>query len=168
MAEPQNPSKEVNFTYRDQKINLEDYKHAPLPKAEDVSIISRFEKYMPQDPSGDASVDMFDIDKLTRKLAEVNYRLHGLRNEMRIAGRKALASRHAYESEKKRRWISITGGDARSREAIAEIMTEAMLAEALVAEQVVKELNQHSRDARIELDSLTVQSNNIRRQLDVR
>lgn len=168
MAEPQNPSKEVNFTYRDQKINLEDYPRAPLPKAEDVSLVSRFEKYMPADPSNDAVVDMFDIDKLTRKVSEVNYRLHGLRNELRIASRKALNARHAYESEKKRRWIAITGGDARSREAIAEIMTEAMLAEALVAEQVVKELQQHSRDARIELDGLTVQSNNVRRQLDVR
>ena len=167
MAEPQNPSKEVNFTYRDQKINLDEYQKAPLPKASEVSIVSRFENYMPVDFS-DPTVDMMDIDKLTRKISEVNYRLHGLRNELRIAGRKALSARYAYESEKKRRWIAITGGDARSREAIAEIMTEAMYGEVLVTEQVVKELQQHSRDVRAELDGLTVQSNNIRRQLDVR
>jgi hypothetical protein len=163
MADPQNPIVTTNLAYRGQAINLDNYPAATFPVPSSVSIVSAFENYEP-----DPTIDFTDLHNVTNEIIHLRIRLHKIRIELKAAKRKALIHKVTYEQEKKRTWIGITGGSDKSREAAAEIMTEQLMTNFLVASAVAEELNQHSRDIRTELDALKEISNNLRRQIDMR
>jgi hypothetical protein len=72
-----------------------------------------------------------------------------------------------YEQEKKRIWIQLSGGSEKTREAMAEIMTQDAYTEFLVANVIADEMAEMSRVLRTELDALKEISNNQRRQIDI-
>jgi len=164
MPDPQIPVATVKLAYRGQAINMEDLeKNHPLPQAREVTVVSQYENYVP-----DETIDFTDISSINVELNKLRIRLHHIRIELKNAKRKALSAKYLYEQAKKRTWIGITGGSDKSREAAAELLTEELMANALVAAAVADEINQHSRDIRTELDALKEISNNLRRQIDLR
>ena len=163
MAEPQLPVNASNLAFQGQRVNLEDYpKVTSFPNVSAVSIVSKYDDYEP-----DVTVDLTDLANINKEITNLRIRLHGIRKELKIAERFHLKHKYAYESEKKRIWIGITGGSDKSREALAEVMKEELYSNFKVAEAVAKELSQHNRDMRMELDALKELSNNQRRQIDI-
>lgn len=162
MADPQNPVSTIKLAYKGQAINLDDLPGSVLPAPGKVSIVSEYENYQP-----DVDVDFTDLSNVTREIIALRIRLHRIRIELKAAKRKALQAKWVYEKEKKRVWIGITGGSDKSREAAAELMTEQLMTDSLVASAVADEITQHNRDLRMDLDALKEISNNLRRQIDL-
>ena len=162
MTEPQNPIAVVNLAYKGQKINLDDYPQAALPIPSHVTTVSKWADFEP-----DADIDYTDLANVTKSIIDLRIRLHQVRKELTVAKRMALKAKYNYEQQKKRIWIGITGGSDKSREAAAELMTESLQGDYLVASAVADEIMQHSRDIRTELDALKEISNNLRRQIDL-
>lgn len=162
MADPQNPLKVTGLALNGQQINIDDLKRFPLPSPDRVTITSQYQDYQPLE-----EVDLTDLSKVTHEIIGLRIRLHRIRIELRTAERMALKAKYVYEQEKKRTWIGISGGSDKSREAMAELICEESYSAYLVAQTVAKEITQHSRDIRTELDALKEISNNLRRQIDL-
>ena len=161
-AEPQLPITTVKLAYQGQSIDLEKFGKAEFPPVSQVSIVSEYENYEP-----DPTVDLTDLNNINREIVNLRIRLHRIRKEMKQADRLAMKHKYAYESEKKRIWIGISGGSDKSREAAAEVMTEQLMTNYLVAAAVAKEITQQNRDLRMDLDALKELSNNQRKQIDI-
>jgi hypothetical protein len=164
MADPQKPLKTTALSLNGQAVTFDDIPKAsvPLPSPGRVTIQSQYEKYMP-----DADVDYTDLSAVNREIQLLRMRLHAIRNELREAERQALRTKYAYESKKKRILIGLSGGSAVEREAMAELMAEEEYTQMLVAAAVAKEIINHNRDIRTELEALREISNNLRRQIDL-
>lgn len=163
MAEPQGSVNSVKIAYLGKPINIEDIKvEKPLPQASKISIESKHRAYEP-----DISVDLTDLKQVNSEIAKLRIRLHQIRKELETASRIAAKAQYEYEQKKKRILIGLSGGSDKQREAIAELMTEELLGNSIVAKTVAAEINQHSRDVRTELDALKEISNNLRKQIDL-
>lgn len=159
MAEPQIPLTDaVGLAYQGQSIDITSLEKGEFKNPSQVSIVSQYDAYSP-----DPNLDYSDLANLNSEIIKVRIRLHGIRQELKQAKRKLLTAKFNYESEKKRRMISISGSSEKMREALAELMTEQLYTDYLVANAVADEINQHSRDLRMDLDALKELSNNIRR-----
>lgn len=159
MAEPQLPSTEaVGLAYQGRTIDINSLERGQFQSPDRVSITSAYDAYTP-----DPNLDYADLAVLNKEIIQVRIRLHGIRQELKTAKRKLLTAKFTYESEKKRRMISISGSSEKVREAMAELMTEQLYTDFLVANAVADEINQHSRDLRMDLDALKELSNNLRR-----
>ena len=162
MADPQNPVKTVGLALNGQQINLDSIQKHNLPAPRSITISSEYEEFEPS-----LDVDYSDLSSVNRELSQLRLRLHRVRKELKEAERQAVRLKYAYEQEKKRYWIGISGGSDKSREAMAELLSEEAYSKQLVASVVAKEIMQHSRDIRTELDTLKEISNNLRRQIDL-
>lgn len=158
MPEPQMPEKEVAITYFGKKINPDEYTRVTqLPRANQVTIVSKFSQYAPPQ-----DLDFNDISQIQRELATLVPRLYAIKEELDKAGRNSEAARFAYESEKRRRLVALAGGSERTREAMAEIMTEELYSRSIVAAQVTKELRDLANSTRTHLEALGHAGNNAR------
>lgn len=167
MAEPQLPVNTVSVAYRGQTVNLDEFPSKQgLPKAVDVQgkykIPTRHVDYEPS-----ADIDLSDLTNINREIIQLRIRIHQTRNDYKKAKRTVTHLKYVYEQEKKRIWIQLSGGDAKLREALAEVMTEDSYSEFLVAQTIMDELDGLSRTLRTELDALKELSNNQRRQIDI-
>jgi hypothetical protein len=162
MPDPQRPIRESSLALNGQNIKIDEIKSFSLPPSNEVTITSKYENYIPAE-----DIDYTDLKSINSELSQLRIRLHYVRNELKIAERKATALKYQYDSKKKRLWIGITGGSDKSREAMAELMCEEEYSRYLVAATVAKEITQHSRDMRNDLDTLKEISNNLRRQIDL-
>jgi hypothetical protein len=164
MADPQNPVKTVQgMALYGQAFKFDDVKEQPkLPKASEVTITSAWEKYQPN-----PDIDYTDIASVNRELVELRIRLNQIRVEMRNADRYTTQARWIYEGKKKRLIIGISGATEKQREAAAELLCEEEYSIYIVALNVAKEIQQHNRDLRSELDLLKEVSNNLRRMIDL-
>lgn len=162
MADPQLPVKTVGLALHGQSINIDAIQKYPLPSPDRLGVGSQYDDYEPN-----PDVDYTDLTSVNRELVELRIRLHRVRKELKHAERESLKAKYAYEQDKKRTWIGISGGSDKSREAMAELICEESYSRYLVAATVAKEISQHSRDIRIELDTLIAIANNLRRQIDL-
>lgn len=162
MAEPQMPISTAKIAYKGKPVNIADLeKRHPLPKSEDITIISEYKNYEP------APIDVSDLNAISKEISALRIRIHKLRKELEKANRIAAQAKYQYEQEKKRILIGLSGGSDKQREAVAELMSEELLSKAIVAQTVAQELQAHSRDIRYELDALRELSNNLRKQIDL-
>lgn len=162
MADPQRPVKETNLALHGQIINIDNIPSFSLPAPGTVSVISEYDAYEPSD-----DIDYTNLSSINQELSSLRVRLHRVRKELKNAERAALRLKYDYDQQKKRTWIGISGGSDKSREAMAELICEESYSKYLVAATVAKEISQHSRDIRLELDTLRELSNNLRRQIDL-
>lgn len=164
MADPQRPVKEIGLALNGQRINTDDIPAAApsLPNPASVSVVSEFEDYEPP-----TDIDYSDLSAINTEISKLRMRLHRIRKELKQSERAALKAKYTYEAAKKRTWISITGGSDKSREAMAELLCEKEYSVYLVTAAISKEITQHSRDIRTDLDALKELSNNLRRQIDL-
>ena len=163
MADPQRPIKTTGIALNGQAITIDQFaENHPLPIPASVTIKSQYEDYQPAE-----DVDYTDLSKVNREIQNLRIRLHRIRIEMKSAERMALKTKYAYDGQRKRILIGLSGGSAGEREAIAELLCEEAYGAFLVASSVAKEITQHSRDLRTELEALREISNNLRRQIDL-
>jgi ethanolamine utilization protein EutA (predicted chaperonin) len=164
MADPQNPLKTTGLALNGQLITVDQIpaNPTPFPAQGQVTISSEYANYQPS-----PDVDYTDLSSVNRELQNLRIRLHRLRIELKNADRQALKTRYAYEARKKRTLISLSGGSAGEREAMAELLAESEYTEMLIASAVAKEITNHNRDIRTELETLREISNNLRRQIDL-
>lgn len=160
MAEPQRPSKSTGMALHGKPISIDDIKDQPGLK--EGRIKSEYATYEP-----DESVDYGDLSSVNKELVSLLIRLNRIRKELRSAERETARLRWEYEGKKKRMLIGMSGGTEKTREAAAELMCESEYSAYLVAAAVSKEISQHNRDLRSELDLLKEVSNNLRRIIDL-
>lgn len=169
MAEPQMPVNTVNIAYRGQKVNVDEYPvRTGLPKSADLQ--QKFAvptRNLDYEPPAYEEVDLSDLQNINRELIGLRIRIHQVRNDYKKARRIATHLKYVYEQQKKHIWIQLSGGSEKTREAMAEMMTQDAYGEFLVANIVADELNEMSRTLRTELDALKEVSNNQRRQIDI-
>jgi hypothetical protein len=115
----------------------------------------------------EADVDFHDLNNINIEIVRLRVRIHQVRNDFKKAKRIAVHLKYVYEQEKKRIWIQLSGGSEKTREAMAEIMTQDSYTEFLVGDVLANELADMSRVLRTELDALKEISNNQRRQIDI-
>lgn len=163
MAEPQQPLKTTGMALHGQHFMIDDIKPQPqFPQVNKVTIVSKWSDYEPA-----TDIDYSDLSKVNHELIELRIRLHQVRKELRDAERAMTKTKWVYEGKKKRFLIGLSGGSEKAREAAAELMCEEEYSAYLVALNILKEIQQHSRDMRSDLDLLKEISNNLRRQIDL-
>lgn len=164
MADPQKPTRTTGISSQGQAISLDRIPSEPaaFPIAGKITVTSQYADYVP-----DSEIDYTDLNAVNRELVSLRIRLHRIRIELKTAEREAVKTRYAYEAKKKRTLISLSGGSAPEREAMAELMCEEEYTAMLVANNVAKEIQSHSRDLRTELETLREISNNLRRIIDL-
>lgn len=163
MADPQKPLKTTGLAMNGQAITTDQFnKTIPLPQPGNVTITSNYSQYLPS-----PDIDYSDLANVNGELIALRIRLNHIRMEMREAERMALKAKYVYESQKKRVIISLSGGSAGEREAMAELLCEEAYGNFLVSTMVAREVTQHNRDMRTDLETLREISNNLRRIIDL-
>lgn len=156
------PVNTAKIAYKGKPVNITELeKRHPLPKAEEITIVSEFKNYEPE------ALDMSDLSSINKEISLLRIRIHKIRQELDKTNRIAQQAKYQYEQEKKRILIGLSGGSDKQREAVAELMAEELLTKSIVAQAVHQELVNHSRDIRYELDALREISNNLRKQIDI-
>lgn len=163
MADPQNPVKTTGMALNGKHLLIDEFKdQKPLPKARDITVTSAYHDYVPEE-----EIDYTDLASVNRQLVALRMRMHHVRKDLAIADRVVVSKKWAFEGEKKRAMISLSGGTEKVREAAADLIAEDAYSEFLVAQEVAKEIAQHNRDLRGDLDLLKEISNNLRRIIDL-
>lgn len=164
LPEPQRPVQTTGLALDGQAVKVTDFTEQPasLPAPTSVTVPSRWESYEPA-----ADIDHTDLAAVTGELSQLRYRLHQVRIELKNAERNVTRHRYTYEAQKKRYMVRLSGGSAAEREAMAELLCEDLYTNYIVASTVAKEIANHSRDIRTDLDTLKEISNNLRRQIDL-
>jgi len=163
MADPQRPLKTTGLAMNGQAVTTDQFdKTTPLPQPKDVSIVSQYERYQPSE-----DIDYSDLAAVNAELIALRIRSNRIRMEVKQAERQALKAKYIYESQKKRVLISLSGGSAGEREAMAELLCEEAYGDFLVTAMVAREITQHNRDLRTDLETLREISNNLRRLIDL-
>lgn len=161
--EPQRPLRTTGLALNGQAITVDQFgEPAKLPTPGEVTNVSQYGNYTPPE-----DVDYSDLSAVNREIQMLRMRLHRIRIELKEAERIASRYKYAYEAQKRRVMIALSGGSAGEREAMAELMCEEDYTKYLVASTVAKEITQHNRDIRTELEALREISNNLRRQIDL-
>lgn len=164
MAEPQQPLKTTGLALDGKAVKVDDFSEKPtsLPRAGTVTKLSVWEDYTPG-----SDIDYTDLQAVNSELSQLRLRLHEVRIALKNVERDVVAYKYAYEAQKKRYMVRLSGGSATEREAMAELLCEDLYTSFLVTQTVAKEISQHSRDMRNDLDALKEISNNLRRQIDL-
>jgi hypothetical protein len=163
MTEPQNPIVTTGMALAGKPLLLTDIPETPVAlRVISTTASATFSNYMPPE-----DIDYGDLVSINRELVQLRIRLNTVRQELRTAEREVIRTKHAYNALKRRTLIGLSGGTEKSREAAAELLSEREYTDFLVADSIAKELTQHNRDLRIELDALKELSNNLRRLIDL-
>lgn len=166
MADPQNPVKVTAMAMNGQAIRTDDL-IKPLGNLPSPGRVVNLNASIIEDKVPDVDIDYTDLAKVTEQLVALKTKFALIRHELREAERAVIRTRWAYEGQKKRYLIQISGGTEKTREGAAEIYAEAEMGEYLVAQQVAKEIATIHRDLKSELDLLKDISYNLRRLMDI-
>lgn len=115
----------------------------------------------------DANVDYSDISTLNRDINRARRELFRQTRALNDAQAKEAQAKFRYRREHNRILISISGGSEKTRVAAADMETEGLYGEFLVAERVSESALNDLRAIRAELDALAGLSHNIRAQMQV-
>ena len=118
------------------------------------------EVYVPDD-----QYDFVDLNAVNTALNQARSRLFRITNHLRDAQRSRVDKEIVYKREMRRALISITGGSAELRKAMAEVQCEGHENDMIVAQQIEEEWKRRVVVARDDLDALQNLSHNIRAQV---
>lgn len=128
----------------------------PLPDA-----YSSVDGYMPDE------MDFTDLSELNRAINHARRRAFMIKNEITNARRVELEVSDRYRKAYSRAYIMKSGGTADHRKSWAEIETEEIYSEMMVAKHVVEEIKNLSYTVSRDLDVLKTISDNLRKQLSL-
>lgn len=184
MAEPQSQIKTIGLSYEGRPLKLEDIPESSMnmPRPSEVTEVDprRTLNYKPPVPKnynldieeqmtegGYREVDYQNLVHVNLEIISLMKRMHSVREDMRAAERAVIKTRIAYDQSLRRELIKVSGATEKVRQAFAEIQCEELYKNWQIAVQIMKELQQFSKDVRTELDALKEISNNLRRQIDI-
>jgi hypothetical protein len=121
------------------------------------------EQYVP-----DEAFDASDLHLVNRELNRCRARLFRVSGALRAAQRAAAEADLQYRRELRRALVTVSGGTAESRKAVAELQCEPFENEQVIAQQVVEEWKKRAMDARDDLKAVENLSHNVRAQMDIR
>lgn len=116
----------------------------------------------------DEQFDAQDLSAVNRELNRCRARIFRISQALRAAQRNAEEADLIYRRHMRRQLVSISGGSAETRKAMAELQCEDYENDVVVAQQIVEELKKRSTDARDDLKAVENLSHNVRAQIDIR
>lgn len=184
MAEPQSQIKSLGLSYEGRPLSLDDIPDAnmTMPTVSSVTDVDprKTLSYTPPRPKnytldreqqmtegGYREVDYQDLLHVNLEIVSLVKRMHDVREDMKLAERAVIKTRIEYDQALRRETLKVSGSTEKVRQAWAEINCESLYKNWQISVQVMKELQQFSRDVRTELDALKEISNNIRRHIDI-
>lgn len=144
--------------------------------AEDLPPLVDFKKKEVTQEQAQFNDWLYTSDDITdfSNLAEVNHAINQVKIKkskvnarLRIARKAAASSKYYYERAKRRQIVTVSGSSDRVRVAMAEIYTEELETEWIVAATEEEELKSLLRNLTKEAEDLKELSYNIRRELDL-
>lgn len=116
----------------------------------------------------DEEFDSSDLALVNRELNRARARLFRVSQALRDAQRDEALADIAYRRGIRRELVSLSGGSAESRKALAELACEGAEDVLVVSRQVADEWKKRAMDARDDLKAIENLSHNVRAQMDVR
>lgn len=120
------------------------------------------DEFMPNE-----QIDFTDLTDLNREINRARARSFRIKNAVAEARREEAEAAERYRRAYNRFLVSLSGGNAEHRKALAEIHTEELFTHKMIAESKVKELVGLSYTVGRDLDTLKVISDNLRKQLSM-
>lgn len=120
------------------------------------------EVYVPEE------FDATDLAEVNRELNRARARLFRVSQELKRMQRFLAEAQCEYDRQMRRELVSISGGTAETRKAMAEIRCESLENRVIVGKQVVEEWKKRSVDCRDDLKAVENIAHNVRAQMDVR
>lgn len=116
----------------------------------------------------DEGFDATDLIQVNRELNRARARVFRCSDILKTCQRTLAEAQSNYDRQMRRALVTITGGTAESRKALAEIQCEEFENRVVVGKQVVEEWRRRCSDARDDLKALENISHNVRASLDIR
>lgn len=135
---------------------------APAAPAWPEAPLSDDELYVPQE------FDATDLVEVNRELNRARARLFRVSQTLRLVQRTLAEAQAEYDRAMRRELVTISGGTAESRRALAEIRCEPFENRVIVGKQVVEEWRKRAVDCRDDLKALENIAHNVRAQIDIR
>ena len=162
------PAKEVKektprssgVALRGSLVNMSDYdKESPFPG---WPSFNNDDNYIP-----DEEADFTDLSLLNRQINRTRSMLFRVKNELANARRDEVQAAIAYRQAFNRAFLGLSGGTEAIRKTMAEVMTEDLYSELMIAQNIVKEQTSLSYNVSKELDTLKTLSDNLRKQMSI-
>lgn len=112
-------------------------------------------------------VDYSDLSTLNRDINRTRSMLFRVKNELANARRDEVQAAIAYRQAYNRAFLGLSGGTEAIRKTMAEVMTEDLYSELMIAQNIVKEQTSLSYNVSKELDTLKTLSDNLRKQMSI-
>lgn len=127
----------------------------PAPRSAD-------ELYVPEE------FDVTDLSAVNRELNQARARLFRVSGALKVAQRTLAEAQADYDRAMRRQLVTISGGTAETRKAIAEINCEHFENRIIVGKQIVEEWKKRAVDCRDDLKAVENIAHNVRAQMDIR
>lgn len=115
----------------------------------------------------DEEVDYTDLSTLNRDINRARSMLFRVKNELANARRVEVESALAYRQAYNRAFMGLSGGTEAIRKTMAEVMTEDLYTDLMIAQNIVKEQTSLSYNVSKELETLKTLSDNLRKQMSI-
>lgn len=112
-------------------------------------------------------VDYSDLSTLNRDINRTRSMLFRVKNELANARRDEVQAAIAYRQAYNRAFLGLSGGTEAIRKTMAEVMTEELYSDLMIAQNIVKEQTSLSYNVSKELDTLKTLSDNLRKQMSI-
>jgi len=116
----------------------------------------------------DEEFDAQDLGAVNRELNRCRARVFRVSRELKTAEREFASAKMTYTRQMRRALVSVSGGSAETRKALAELQCEPYEDAVVISEQVVAEWKKRATDARDDLKAVENLSHNVRAQIDIR
>lgn len=162
------PAKEVKekaprssgVALRGRLVDMSEYeREAPFPG---WPALNRDDAFIPNE-----EVDYSDLSTLNRDINRTRSMLFRVKNELANARREEVQAAIAYRQAYNRAFLGLSGGTEAIRKTMAEVMTEELYSDLMIAQNIVKEQTSLSYNVSKELDTLKTLSDNLRKQMSI-
>lgn len=139
-----------------------------IPAAPDAPVWPTFANIPDAAYVPDEEFDATDLLQVNRELNRARARIFRCSETLKMCQRTFADAQSAYDRAMRRALVSVSGGTAESRRALAEIQCEEFENRVVIGKQVVEEWRRRCNDARDDLKALENISHNVRASLDIR
>jgi hypothetical protein len=139
-----------------------------LPVAPEPPVWPDFAKHPDATYVPDEEFDATDLMQVNRELNRARARVFRCSDILKMCQRTLAEAQSNYDRQMRRALVTVSGGTAESRKALAEIQCEEFENRVIVGKQVVEEWRRRCGDARDDLKALENISHNVRASLDIR
>lgn len=159
-AEKAEPKASSGIAYGGRPVNID--LNSPNPSSPSWPQDNYDDMYCP-----DEEVDYTDLSALNRDINRTRSMVFRVKNRLQVARRAEVEASDRYRRALNMQMIGLSGGTVDKRKAVAELATEDLYTELLVAQTVVKDITNLSYTLSRELDTLKTLSDNLRKQMSI-